>query len=388
MSKPFSCLMGIMLLLSCGGGQPQVDRLYEEGVEVVLNHRKPYRLANEPSELVLEREFTIDTESPDLLEAGLTDIYRFAVDSKGFVYLTQLPRKDALVIFRFDAQGRFLTSFGRVGQGPGEIEGFAYLGINSRDDLFVLDTRRRKVLAFAPSGELPQETLVPHALLGAIPLETGSFLVPDSQDLPGTGFEEQNMSIYDPQFKKIKTFYRLKVPTYSGRTEMVEAYLPIPTGSISSNRIYIGMPGREYEVLVYDLDGTLLRKIRKEFEPIALTDDFRKETLARLPQGNPMAGRLHFPEYKPAFQYFFADEAGRLFVMTSERDKASGQNVCDIFDAAGVFIARAAVGYYDPLRLFWEGSSLDVVAKNGHIYVLHEKVDGFKELVVYKTIWR
>jgi len=56
--------------------------------------------------------------------------------------------------------------------------------------------------------------------------------------------------------------------------------------------------------------------------------------------------------YKPAFQYFFADEAGRLFVMTSEKDEVSGQNACDIFNASGIFIGRIAVGYYDPLRLF------------------------------------
>jgi hypothetical protein len=31
---------------------------------------------------------------------------------------------------------------------------------------------------------------------------------------------------------------------------------------------------------------------------------------------------------------------------------------------------------------------LDVVARNGRIYALHEKDDGYKELVIYKAIWR
>jgi len=32
--------------------------------------------------------------------------------------------------------------------------------------------------------------------------------------------------------------------------------------------------------------------------------------------------------------------------------------------------------------------SLDVVAKNGRIFTLYEKENGYKELVVYKAIWR
>ena len=241
------------------------------------------------------------------------------------------------------------------------------------------------VLTFAPSGDLAKETLVPHMLTGAIPLETGSFLVPDSQELPESGLEEQTLSIFDSQFNERKTFFRSKVPSYSGRTDKINAYYPNPIGSVTSNRIYVGIPGNDYEVYVYDLGGTLLRKIRKDYVAITVTSEFRKEALDKVPSS--MAERLYFPDYKPPFQYIFADEASRLFVMTSQKDGQTGQNVCDIFSASGVFIGRAAVGYYDRLRTLWEGLSLDVVAKNGHIYMLHEKENGYKELVVYKATW-
>lgn len=292
MKRVCCCLLGIGLLASCGSKQPQIDRIYEEGVEVVLNHLKPYRIPNEPSELVLEKEYVIDTESPGLLEAGLTDIYQFGADSRGFVYLTQHARKDGFVIFQFDGRGRFLKSFGRVGQGPGEIESSSYFGISARDDLFILDNRRNKILTFASSGELVKETLVPHALIGAIPLENGSFLVPDSRDLPEAGLVEQNLSIFDPQFKERKVFCRFKVADYSGKTEKINAYYPYPTGNVTSNRIYLGVPGREYEVLVYDLEGNLLRKIRKDYIPVTVTAGFQKDVLAKIPKGNPMAERI------------------------------------------------------------------------------------------------
>jgi hypothetical protein len=375
-------------LASCGSKQPQIDRTYEEGVEVVLNHLEPYRIPNEPSELVLEKEYVIDTESPGLLEAGLTDIYQFGADSRGFVYLTQHARKDGFVIFQFDGRGRFLKSFGRVGQGPGEIEWSSYFGISSRDDIFVLDTRRKKILTFAQSGELIRETLLPRLLTGGIPLENGTFFASESRDLPASDLAEISLNLFDRQFAKIKTFYRFQFPSQFERMEKVNVFYPNPTGTFTSDKIYLGIPGQKYEVLVYDLAGTLLRKIRKDYTPVPVTAGFQKDLLARVPKGNSIAERLYFPDHKPAFQYFFADEAGRLFVMTMEKDDGSGQNVCDIFNASGVFIARAAVGYYNILRTIWEGLSLEVVARNGRIYTLHEKEDGYKELVVYKAIWR
>ena len=60
--------MGAGLLVSCSGGRLEVDKTYEDGVEVVLNHKEPYRVPDEPSAVVLEEEFIIHTESPDLLQ--------------------------------------------------------------------------------------------------------------------------------------------------------------------------------------------------------------------------------------------------------------------------------------------------------------------------------
>jgi hypothetical protein len=38
--------------------------------------------------------------------------------------------------------------------------------------------------------------------------------------------------------------------------------------------------------------------------------------------------------------------------------------------------------------MYWEGVSLDVVAKHGRFYVLHEKENGYKEIVVSNAVWR
>jgi len=389
MRKRLCILFGICLLGACSGGKPQVDKTIENGIEVVLNHINPYRVPNEHSVLSLEKEIVIDAEDPELLKAGLTDIFQFGVDSGGSIYIAQRPRKDASIIYKFDDQGRLLRSFGTVGQGPGEIEQSSYFSVNSRDEIFILDARRSTVTTFSSSGELRGQIRLPPAQSAAIPLDNGNFVATEDAVEPDSGFEEMTFNLFDRQYTKIKAMYHFRYPAqYPETGKKANVYLLSPTGIFTSDRIYMGIPGPDYEILAFDLDGTLLRKIRKKYLPIGVTSSFQKEAFAGLPRGKELAERLFFPDNKPSYQHMFADETGRLFVTTSEKDQTTGQNICDIFSKTGVFIGRAAIGFYDRFRHLWEGVSLDIVAKNKRFYVLREKEDGYKELVVYKAIWR
>ncbi|MFZ2053759.1 MAG: hypothetical protein WAU81_06140 [Candidatus Aminicenantales bacterium] len=100
---------------------------------------------------------------------------------------------------------------------------------------------------------------------------------------------------------------------------------------------------------------------------------FAPRPLPSRPLG-PMGGGPYFPEHMPVFKYF--TEMG-----------ASGQYISDVFNAEGVFIARASLGNYDLLKDIWEGNTLGLKAKNGRIYCLKEKPSGYKELVVSRLIW-
>jgi len=388
MKRLFISLIAICFLATCSDKQTKVDKVFQDGVEIVLNHAEPYRVPGEPSVLSLEVEFVIDAEDQELLQAGLTDIRQFGVDSEGSVYIAQRPRKDASVIYKFDDQGRLLRSFGTVGQGPGEFEQVSYFGVNSRGEIFNLDARRKTVTTFSSSGELRGQIRLAPALRGAIPLDNGNFVATEDEVEPDMGSEEMTWHLLDGRFALIKMLHRFRFPIQvPGPGTKPNAFLPSPVGTFTPDRIFLGMPGKDYEILVFDLGGTLQRKIRKEYEPVEVTSGYRGESTARLPQGSLEAGQFFFPNHRLAFQYLFADEAGRLFVMTSEKDETIGQNTCDYFNEAGIFIGRAAIGYYDRFRHIWEGVSLDVVAKNKRFYVLHEKEDGYKELVVYKAIW-
>lgn len=101
----------LLACLVCGGmAQEKIDRALENGVEVINNHLEPYKIKGEPTSLVLERQFSIDTEQDEIAEKGLVDIKTFDVDSGGNIYAI-LWRSDQNYIYKFDKTGRFLMSF-------------------------------------------------------------------------------------------------------------------------------------------------------------------------------------------------------------------------------------------------------------------------------------
>ena len=77
----------VVILASCGLQQDKVEKIIEDGVEVVLNGIEPYKIKGMPSNLHLEKEYIIDFESNDLSGLGISDITGFDVDSDGNVYL-------------------------------------------------------------------------------------------------------------------------------------------------------------------------------------------------------------------------------------------------------------------------------------------------------------
>jgi len=120
MKRFISSILILFLFSNCGPGQEKIERIMEDGVEVVVNYLEPYEIGVKPIALSLEKEFTIDTERDAIAELGLVDIGKyFDVDSEGNVYLVS-PEGERNTIFKFDRKGNFVTSLGHRGQGPGE----------------------------------------------------------------------------------------------------------------------------------------------------------------------------------------------------------------------------------------------------------------------------
>jgi len=368
--------------------QEEVERFMEDGVEVVVNHLEPYKLKGEPSNLILEKVLSIDTERDDIAEIGLTDIGAFDVDSEGNIYMVS-PQAKENYIFKFDRNGNYDNSFCRIGQGPGELSFSPYtLNVTNQDEISVINQMNKKLLIFNSSGNLVDETLITikeTTIQDVIPLKNGNYFCINYIYDPSSDYIYQfTLGLHDSDFKGINDLDEFKMPNPLKGKKNKGIYTNCY--SITGDKIFVGNDSRGYEIWVFDLDGNLQRKIRKEYEKIPIPREFIEEWMKALPESLPESIRsmTTFPELFPPFQSFFADDMGGLYVMTYEQGDDSGEYIFDIFNADGIFVGRKSLRvFYDYINETW----LWAKGKQNHLYCRNEKESGFKELVVYKMRW-
>lgn len=364
------------VLSYCNQSQDQVDKILEGEVEIGINHLEPYKLKGESSTFVMEKEFGIDTERDDIAKTGLTDISSFDIDSEGNIYLLNY-RSIENFVYKFNKNGKFVVSFGRKGQGPGEIQRSMHLEVNSKDQIIVIDSAKRKLILFNIEGELINEIPTESYLMRAHSLLNENFLIwhQDVTSPPGDYLVQTPLSLYNPEFKKIKELDRYRLH----KNRMGEGTEPLFSWSVSKDYIFIGNEDRDYEIWMFDLDGDLVKKIRKDFQRMKIPDKYKQDKIRRLPERKRQTA--NFPDYFPPFQGLFTDETGRLFIMTYEQDGDSGEYIFDIFNKEGIFIGRKN------LPIMYENGIVMAKSKKQRLYCISEKYSGYKELMVYKMKW-
>jgi len=376
--RTFSGLIGALLLLSCGGRQSRVDRIYEHGVEVVLNHIEPYQIKGQPSTFSLEKDLSIDTERTDLAEAGMGSVGEWDADDDGNIFAVGFKNRGNFV-YRFDHSGQLTGSFGRRGQGPGELQWPFLSGVHKNGEIAFADYLQ-KFIVYDLNGALLREVRLKRRALHIDALDNGKFVVFGFRpELSSGGSYVDALTLCDGEFEDLKVLDRRDYDMDNSRQ------VPYFMWRVSGDRIYIVNQARGYEIWVFDLDGNPKRKIRKDYKPVRVTDEIKDAILGPEYRRSGISQDKYFPDPLPPLNQFFADDEGRIFVMTYESGLNPGEYIWDIFNPDGVFIGRTA------LNIVWASLYLGpryTFVKKGRLYCHQEKESGFHELVVYKMIWK
>jgi hypothetical protein len=379
MNKIFPVLLLLLFLCACTQNPGQVDKISEEGIEVIINHIKPYKIQGTKTTFSLEERFTIDAEREDLVQIGFSDIHGFDLDSEGNIFcLDQRSKTD--VLFKFDNQGQFLKSFARRGQGPGEIQTSFALRISAGDVLSVTDILK-KILLFRTDGSLKKEIPIDTKFVIVNPLDNGNYCIfwKGGADEENRFFQEK-LSLFNSQFEEIKLLDVLKIQKAS---EGVSGIDPVLFWQISGDRIFVGNEQRGYEILVYDFRGNMIKKIRKEYDPVEVPEELKREILSRIPDESSLKANIVFPDHFAPFRSFFTDDEGRLFVVTHELSRNQIDSVCDIFDSEGAFVGRINLPLIRDMAPF----AAPAIIKKRKLYCLQEKDTGYRMLKTYAVQW-
>ena len=381
MKRVSCCLLGISLLASCGGKQPQIDRTIENGVEVIQNHLAPYVIKGEPTDFRLEEELTIDFAGPAIGEMGLANATDFMVDARGFIYFMHVW-KEGDTNFKFGPDGRFLKSWGRKGQGPGELQFIIGACLTSSGQLIVSDHTNLKLIWFTDEGKLIKELRYP-------PDGRYDIIYPVGDDRfvgyarmwaePKSDSFEYTFYLLDGTLKELKKLDLYRYPNPAKKGERGVNYNEFFVVKSSPSRLFIGNEDRGYEILELDHDGNPLKKIRKEYSRVRVPEEIIKKRKAAFSR----QGRAYYlPDYYLPICDFFADDDNRLFIMTFEKGSNPGEYWYDIFDPNGLFIMRK------PLNILTWGeiAACGQVTRN-RLYCFQERADGYRVFKVYKIFW-
>jgi sugar lactone lactonase YvrE len=139
------CFLGILLLSLMSIQAQKVETV--DGVRIV--HNDASGKWGKTPEISLEFVRTIgemESENEALIFFMPSDI---AFDSQGNVYVLDTGNHR---IQKFDTGGKYLTTIGREGQGPGEFQYPQALAIDSKGYLYISDMGNRKIHVLKPDG--------------------------------------------------------------------------------------------------------------------------------------------------------------------------------------------------------------------------------------------
>ncbi len=378
MKKLINLILILLIFSYYAPKQKKVERIIEDGVEVIVNHSEPYQIKGEPTTFTLEEEFTIDAERADLAELGISSIYEYDVDSEGNIYFESRG-----LILKFDNAGKFIQTIGRKGQGPGEHQRVAGLRITKSDAISFYDSGNVKFLLFNADGTFKEEKKISARRNWGRYLDNGNFLIRERQNEPEKGIRKFHYALLDKNFNKIgdlQPSFQMEIPYY--QTDKFNILPYTMSDEIAMDKIFVSSNMREdLEIEVYNFQGDLLRKIRKESERLKISKKYKEETLKRWEKAPAweeysIKDKYYFPDYFPPFKMFWVDDEERIFVETYEEGERPGEALLHIFNPEGIFIGTKSLKESRSRRF-----------KNNRMYSVYRKESGFEELVVYKLRW-
>jgi hypothetical protein len=376
-SKNIYAVGGLCLLLFCTACQKKTAQWkgkidIEDGITVVKNSREP--IYKEP---VLElQEDLIIKGREDVEEQMFQNIVTLQVNEQGDIYILD---EQAGNIKIFDQNGSFLKTIGKKGQGPGEFGMPISLAITPSQNIIVNDMGHRKILFFDEEGNYLKQISIADKFLffGPMVTSTGDLIASHTipQDSPVTELKKFNQEL-----ESILTFASIPLDKPPAVNIFVARSLSSLRWALTDNDeiIWGDIKNPEYELYVHDQEGTLIRKITRDYDPLPITaqakENLMDETFGQSPARDQWD--VHFPDSYPPYMGFSFGDRGHIFVWRYEKQQNDKGGLVDIFDSDGRYMAQTRLKM-NPL-----------IFKKGHMYTIEEDENGFKVVKRYKIRWK
>jgi sugar lactone lactonase YvrE len=251
----------------------------------------------------------VDTEDENLAFSSPLDM---AVDAAGNAYILDSGNRRIQV---FSADGKYLRTIGRRGQGPGEFESLSSIAIDPKENLHVLDDAQKRIQVFTPRGEVLKTVPVTKLRLDRLRLLASGSMVTRGYE----AFGVRGVSKDKEQPKLIKLL--------ASDLEVIQEFgEPFDYGDEMTNRVgnswYFDVDPEDHicvgfvyqnRVERYSPEGRLLWRADRELDySTKLIEKGRQEVTAN-------SARYFGPKLNRVTDGLAVDDKGRIWVVTRDR---------------------------------------------------------------------
>lgn len=342
----------------------------ENGVQVVYNPKEPAPPPGSPKSLILTEDLCIgQDEAEDFI---FSEIRTIEVDDEGNIYVAD--SKDVCVKV-FDKNGKHIRTFGKKGQGPGEIQYPSRMHLFAGKELMIYDPANNRLSYYSLDGKCLRE--VPagkYRFARAIPDSKGNII--GQVTVYGDRYAYE-IKKFDRELNPIFEIATVELERISNVIKMVSPNINVRL--MNDDHIAWGNSA-EYEIFVVDPEGKTIRKIIKDYTPVKITEEDKEQMKkdAFGDRGDPPGYRLEFSKNYNPFYYFICDDEDRTYVQTYEKDK-KGDVYFDVFDTEGRYIVRFSLP---------EKEYPYAIKKNKMYTYIREGEEGFPIVKRYAMEWK
>jgi hypothetical protein len=362
----FLCLSIFLIIVSlCAdyGKQLKGKVKSQHGVKVVKN---PYKSLFPENSMEFEEELLIpESDGKNYVFVKLSSLN---LDENSNIYV--LDSREAKVMV-FNKQGNFLRSFGKKGAGPGELDVPGHLNIFRRDQITVKDGGNRRITFYSLEGEYKGSLSAAGFASGDMKIDTkGNIFCIVTAFVDGQRRNE--LQKFDSSLNYLKTFDYSDAPM----EKELAFFLASPCFAVlKGDFIAYGNPDKDYEIKIYDNEGTLVKRILREDSPERIPED----EIEYATRGVSKNLEIYIPKYYPPYYNIFVDDEGRI--ITLRRNKMLEKvKYFDVFSAEGNYLTSTRLrGDFDGYRCVW---------KNEKLYTMGSDEDGLPVVRIYQIKWK
>jgi len=367
--KLFLTILALILISHSPSVLSQKIKVIDD-VKYIINNKKPNPPKGALAKMILTEEYSIGGGEKD--EEVFSENIFITVDDKENIYVSDMKLNNIKV---FDSSGAHIKTFSKQGQGPGELNMPTGIQVTPNGELMVEEVLNRRLSFFTPKGEFLRSTSTADKTS-----LTGLRLGPEGTMIGRELVLEENkmtwcVKKYDADLNEMFTVGKVDTPNpLQGKINPFDLMIVFDVDK--KGNITYGT-SKKYEIKFINPDGTHIKSITKEYDPIKITEEDKKEILSRIPEtgGLNVKDMIEFPKYYPAFQNFTCDDEGRIFVRTFEKGEKEGEYICDIFDPEGCFISQISL------------KTNPVLWRNNKLYATEESDEGYILIKRYRVSW-